>query len=192
MPRAALEVTLDTPLGPLRVLNAHLEYFSSASAWPRSNACANCSAKPRARGKPAAHRMPRPGGPDSPFAPLPRPAPAAMLLGDFNMLPGSAVTRAARARFDGAPPWRDAWALAHPGEPACAHGGPARRRRRPSPSTMPSSAPDLAARVRTAAGGRRGATGSDHQPLLLELGYEHAIALRHYRVPLPGVSHARL
>jgi endonuclease/exonuclease/phosphatase family metal-dependent hydrolase len=178
MPRVALEVTLDTPLGLLRLLNVHLEYFSGRQRLAQVEAL-------RALQREAwghAH-LPRrdagPGGdparaPDSPFAAPPRPAPA-VLLGDFNMLPGSPCHRALLAPFgDGTPPWRDAWQTLYPDKP--------------HPPTVglhdPAGAPftfdyafvgaDLAARVRGVRVGdiRPGgaAHGSDHQPLLLELG----------------------
>jgi len=83
MPRAALEATLRTPMGPLRVTTTHLEYYSDpqrrAQALRLRNlhdeACARALAGPPA------------GGDDAPvFAPAPQ-ATSAILCGDFNMPP---------------------------------------------------------------------------------------------------------
>jgi endonuclease/exonuclease/phosphatase family metal-dependent hydrolase len=169
MPRAALEVTLDTPLGMLRLLNVHLEYFSKRQRLAQvqalralqREACAHAHQPCKDEG---------PGGdPDSPFAPLPRPAPA-LLLGDFNMLPSSGCHQALLAPFgDDTPPWRDAWSLLHPGRPHAPTVGLHDPDGEASTFDYAFVGADLAARVR---GLRVGdvARGSDHQPLLLELG----------------------
>jgi endonuclease/exonuclease/phosphatase family metal-dependent hydrolase len=177
MPRVVLEVTLDTPLGRLRLLNAHLEYFSERQRLAQVEALRALQREAWSHA-----RQPRsdagPGGdPDSPFAFVPRPAPA-LLLGDFNMLPGSGSHQALLAPFeddtrDHAPPWRDAWALAHPGRPheptVGLYGGGKGSGGSPFTFDYVFVSADLAPRVR---GLRIGdmARGSDHQPLLLELG----------------------
>ena len=164
MPRCALEATLATPLGLLRVLNVHLEYFSARQRMAQverlralhAEACAHAHA-------------PRPDG-AGPFARIPRPA-SAILVGDFNMLPvSSAYSRLVADFADGAPPWLDAWQLAEPGRRHAPTVGLHDR----SPGAMPVTfdyafvSADLATRVRALrADGRLG--GSDHQPLLLEL-----------------------
>jgi endonuclease/exonuclease/phosphatase family metal-dependent hydrolase len=167
MPRIALEATLDTPLGVLRVLTAHLEYFSGRQRSAQverlrelhREACAHA-------------RCARPGAEsDGPFAAVARGA-QAVLAGDFNMLPHSPEYARLQAPFDDAtPPWRDAWQLAQPG-----------RRHAPtvglhddgpdaaSPFTFDYAfvSADLAPRVRRVRvdGSEE---GSDHQALLLEL-----------------------
>jgi endonuclease/exonuclease/phosphatase family metal-dependent hydrolase len=165
IPRVALEVTLDTPLGLLRVLNVHLEYFSEVQRL------AQVEALRALQHEACAHaRRPRQGGSaDSPFLALPRPA-SALLLGDFNMLPGSHCHEALLAPFDDdTPPWRDAWLLAHPGRahaPTVGLHDPSGQRFTFDYAFVGA---DLAARVRALRAGA-GARGSDHQPLLLELG----------------------
>ena len=71
---------------------------------------------------------------------------------------------------DGEPLWRDAWELAHPGEPHAPtvglRGGGAAAQAFTFDYVCVS--PALAARVRSLHVDT-GATGSDHQPLLLEL-----------------------
>ncbi len=125
MPRVALEVVLDTPLGLLRLLNVHLEYFSEIQRLAQLEALRGLQAEAWAHA-----RRPRsgdgPGGdPDSPFAATPRPA-AAVLVGDFNMLPGSRSHLALLEPFPG---------QAHGRRSACTT-----RTAKPSPSTTPSSA----------------------------------------------------
>jgi endonuclease/exonuclease/phosphatase family metal-dependent hydrolase len=103
------------------------------------------------------------------FAPLPHPA-AAVLAGDFNMVPGSdGHARLLAAGLDCGPLWRDAWELAHPGEPHAptvrlhdTTAGP------PCTFDYACVSPALAPRVRTVRVDTA-ATGSGHQPLLLEL-----------------------
>jgi endonuclease/exonuclease/phosphatase family metal-dependent hydrolase len=167
MPRIALEVTLDTPSGLLRVLNAHLEYFSEAQRLAQVDALRTLH-----RDACAHARAPRPGpdadpGTGNPFAAIPR-ALDAVLAGDFNMLPGSPSWRRLLAPFDdGTPAWHDAWALAHPERPHAptvgVHGD--------APFTFDYAfvGAGLAGRVRTLRVDD-GAGDTDHQALLLELG----------------------
>jgi endonuclease/exonuclease/phosphatase family metal-dependent hydrolase len=164
MPRCALEVTLATPLGPLRVLNVHLEYFSARQRLAQVERLRALHAEACAHA-----RAPRPGG-DGPFAGIVRPA-SAILVGDFNMLPvSSAYARLLSDFADGAPAWLDAWQLAEPGRRHAPTVGLHDR----SPSAMPITfdyafvTADLAPRVRTLRIDPRDG-GSDHQPLLLEL-----------------------
>jgi endonuclease/exonuclease/phosphatase family metal-dependent hydrolase len=165
IPRVALEVTLDTPLGLLRLLNVHLEYFSEIQRLAQVGALRALQQEACAH----ARRPRRGGSADTPFVALPRPAPA-VLLGDFNMLPGSHCHQALLESFDDdTPPWRDAWALAHPGRPHAPTVGLFDPDGEPFTFDYAFVGADLAARVRTVSAGS-GARGSDHQPLLLELG----------------------
>jgi endonuclease/exonuclease/phosphatase family metal-dependent hydrolase len=171
LPRIAMECTLDTPLGPplgrLRLLNVHLEYFSDTQRLAQVEALRTlqrdaCAQARRPRGEDV------PGGPESPFALPPRPAPA-VLLGDFNMLPASRCHQALLANFDDlTPPWRDAWALAQPGQPHAPTVGLHDPGGTPFTFDYAFVSADLATRVRRLRIGDV-ARGSDHQPLLLEL-----------------------
>ena len=166
MPRSVLELTLGTPRGLLRVLNAHLEYFSETQRLAQvdglrtlqQEACAHAHAHAR---------TPRAGlDADGPFAAIPRAADA-VLLGDFNMLPASPSRQRLLAPFeDGTPAWRDAWQLARPEQ---AHA-PTVGIRGTDPFTFDYAfvGAGLAPRVRAMHVGDA-AGGSDHQPLLLEL-----------------------
>jgi endonuclease/exonuclease/phosphatase family metal-dependent hydrolase len=168
MPRGALEATLDTPLGLLRVTTAHLEYFSERQRVAQVDGLRALHREAHAHA-----RCERPGdGAAGPFAAVPRAA-AAILAGDFNLLPDSPEYLRLLAPFgDGTPPLRDAWQLAQPG-------------RRHAPTVgLHDDGPDaglpftfdyafvsagLAPRIRRVRvdGSEE---GSDHQALLVELG----------------------
>jgi endonuclease/exonuclease/phosphatase family metal-dependent hydrolase len=182
LPRIALECTVDTPIGLLRLLNVHLEYFSEVQRLAQvealralqREACLHAR-RPRQGGSADSPflALPRsgdaPGGPDSPFALPPRPAPA-VLLGDFNMLPGSRCRHALLANFaDLTPPWRDAWPLVYPDAPHAPTVGLHDPNGEPFTFDFAFVSADLATRVRKLRVGDL-ARGSDHQPLLLELG----------------------
>lgn len=106
MPRVCLEVIVDGPRGPLRVMNTHLEYYSRIQRMTQIAALhtLQCDAVRLAAMQPAAAAKP-----DSPFAALPRPA-SAIICGDFNCEPGSPeyyrMTAPISADVSG---WEDAW-----------------------------------------------------------------------------------
>lgn len=101
MPRQAVETTLQTLAGPLRVVTTHLEYHSLEQRHAQverlralhAEACANLN---------------EPGDPSvgSPYEPVARPE-ASLICGDFNFEPDSAEYRAMTASFDGAQPVAD-------------------------------------------------------------------------------------
>jgi endonuclease/exonuclease/phosphatase family metal-dependent hydrolase len=167
MQRIALEATLDTPQGLVRVTTTHLEYYS---AWQRAaqverlrelhrEACAHAS-------------QPRPGtADDGPFDRVPRGA-ASILAGDFNFKPDSPEHVRLMTPIDPVtPPYRDAWECLHPGRP---HAPTVGLRDDAPDAGLPFTfdyalvSSDLAGRVR-----RMRVDGSeegpDHQALLLEL-----------------------
>ena len=113
MQRVALEATLETPLGALRVVTTHLEYYSARQRSAQverlrelhREAVGHARGRGRRRRRRAVRRAGarRPGGADQ---------------GDFNFRPGSAEHARLLAAFRRRhPPWRDAWQLAHPGLP---------------------------------------------------------------------------
>ena len=112
MPRVAVEATIQTPFGLLRVTNTHLEYYSPRQRAAQierlrelhAEACAHARA-PAAREKPG------------PFAPEPRPA-SAILCGDFNLRPDDPLHARLSAPFDDASPrFVDCWRKMHPDSP---------------------------------------------------------------------------
>lgn len=164
MQRSAIEATLETPQGLLRVSTAHLESFSllqRAAQVERlrelhRDACLHAAAK-------------RPGdGDNGPFCAVPR-AMSTLLTGDFNFLPDSAEYQRLQASFeDGVPAYRDAWRVRHPGRvhapTVCVHDDSAI----PFTSDYIFASADLAPRVREVRV-MPGNFGPDHQPLLIEL-----------------------
>jgi endonuclease/exonuclease/phosphatase family metal-dependent hydrolase len=168
-PRIALDTVVATPDGPLRVLNVHLEYFSMRQRLAQVERLRELQAEDLARARTST--VTAPGGPDdAPFAPLPHPA-AAIVAGDFNMLPGSDCHARLLAPGPGQEPlWQDAWALAHAGQPHAPTVGLHAATRNAAPFTFDSVcvSPALASRVR-AVRVDTAATGSDHQPLILDI-----------------------
>ena len=112
MQRVALEVVVQAPSGPLRIVTTHLEFYSDRQRAAQVDrlrelyveACGHARAKPSDRYD------------SGPFQPFPRPA-SAILCGDFNMPKGPADPDYARlaAPFADAPRLVDAWTVAHPG-----------------------------------------------------------------------------
>lgn len=168
MPRSALEVTLQTPCGLLRVLSVHLEYFSLIQRMAQVGRLRELHREAVQHA-----RAPRPGDAEAgPFEALPRAA-NTILLGDFNMLPGSPeYARLLEPFHDGTPALRDAWSLTQPG-------------RRHAPTVgLHDDNPDagapftfdfafVSAGLAERVGKMRvdaAETGSDHQALLLEIG----------------------
>jgi len=168
MPRCALEVTLQTPAGLLRVLSVHLEYFSLVQRLAQVERLRELHREAVQQA-----RALRPGGPEhGVFEALPRAA-NAVLLGDFNMLPDSPEYVRLLAPFaDGTPPLRDAWHLAQPGR----RHAPTVGLHDDNPDAGAPFAFDFAfvgAGLAERVGRMRvdaAETGSDHQALLLELG----------------------
>ena len=109
MPRVALEVTLATPGGPLRVIAAQLEFFSHQQRLAQVERLRELQREARAHAA-----RPRCDGSGA-FAAVARAAPA-LLAGYFNTLPGSPEHGRMLAPFgDDTPPWRDCWHLVQPG-----------------------------------------------------------------------------
>jgi endonuclease/exonuclease/phosphatase family metal-dependent hydrolase len=168
-PRVALDTVVAAPDGPLRILNVHLEYFSVRQRLAQVERLRELQAEALAHA--CTRAAAAPGGPGGvPFSPLPHPA-AAILAGDFNMLPGSDCHARLLAPGPGQEAlWHDAWMLAHPAQPHASTVGLHAAAPGAAPFTFDyvCVSPALASRVR-AMRAVPAATGSDHQPLLLEL-----------------------
>ena len=167
MQRVAIEATLDTPLGPLRVTTTHLEYYSELQRAAQVERLRelHCEAVSHARaGRPGAAS-------DGPFANVPRAA-AAIFTGDCNFRPESDERRRLLEPIDAATPqYRDAWEVAHPGQPHEPTVGVHDKQQWPEPAftfDFIFVSADLAPRVREV---RVDAAtdASDHQPMLIEL-----------------------
>ncbi len=164
MQRGAIEVTIDTGHGLLRIVNTHLEYFS-----PLQRAAQVERLRELQRDAHMQSQVSPPGDEDNgPFCAVARAA-SALLAGDFNFLPDSAEYRRLQASFeDGVAPWCDAWRLTHPGEEhaatVCVHDDTAI----PFTFDFIFATAGLARRVRSLKV-VEAHFGSDHQPLLIEL-----------------------
>ncbi len=107
MPRVCLELVVDGPRGPLRVLNTHLEYYSRIQRMTQIAALHTLQSDAvRLAGMEQGDGRERG---DSPFAVWPRPV-SAVICGDFNCEPGSPeyyrMTAPISADVSG---WEDAW-----------------------------------------------------------------------------------
>jgi endonuclease/exonuclease/phosphatase family metal-dependent hydrolase len=113
MARVALELVVQAPFGPVRVVSTHLEYYSATVR------AAQIEALRRLHQEACAHaRAPRPSGdPGEPFEAVPRPR-SALVCGDFNCTPDGPEHARMTAPFGGdPPPFADAWKALHPDTP---------------------------------------------------------------------------
>lgn len=167
MQRIALEVTLDTPLGLIRVTTTHLEYYSRLQRAAQVERLRDLHQEAVAQA-----RSPRPGAPsDGPFCAVPRAA-ASILTGDFNCRPESAERMRLLAAIDDAtPPYRDAWELTHRNEAHAPTVGLFDKEQWPGPPftfDFILVSEDLAPRVQDVRVDPS-SDASDHQPVLLVL-----------------------
>lgn len=113
MQRVLVEVVVTTDLGPLRVMTTHLEYYSQRQREAQIDAIRRLHAEACAMSVRPTLAAETGGS----FEVFPRPA-EAILCGDMNF-PASAPERLQMlAPFnEGAPGFRDAWEVLHPGVP---------------------------------------------------------------------------
>lgn len=167
MQRVALEATLETPQGLVRVTTTHLEYYSARQRAAQIERLrelhqeavghAGCS---------------RPGElAEGPFCFVPRSG-ASILTGDFNCLPESHDRARLLAPMDEATPvYRDAWEIAHPTQAHAPSVGLYDKAQWPgAPFTFDFIfvSADLAPRVKEVRVDAA-SDASDHQPVLLVL-----------------------
>ena len=122
MPRVAVEATLQTPMGALRISTTHLEYYSDVQRRAQA-------ARLRELHDEACRRAEKPGAATAnggPFDATPQ-AESAILTGDFNFPPENpAYADVQQALPGGGPAYRDAWSLVHGNTPHrptfCVHG----------------------------------------------------------------------
>jgi endonuclease/exonuclease/phosphatase family metal-dependent hydrolase len=166
MQRAAVEVVLDAPSGPLRVTTTHLEYYSAKQRGAQVEALRDLQIE--AAGHAAA---PGPSREDGPFRALPRPA-SAILTADFNFPPEDPMYARLQSPLGaGVPAYRDAWRLRYPGKPQAPTLGVHDKRQWPGPpfacdfifvtENIAHRVEEVVVNVDTDA--------SDHQPVLLVL-----------------------
>ncbi|MCA3637566.1 MAG: endonuclease/exonuclease/phosphatase family protein [Methylobacterium sp.] len=103
MPRGLLEVIIDGPFGPLRVMTTHLEYSHPDLRRPQIEAIRSIHEQATARAA-----APREDGPHT-YRRTTQPA-SAILCGDFNMQPDDPMKHAIEATFaSSAPAFVDGW-----------------------------------------------------------------------------------
>jgi endonuclease/exonuclease/phosphatase family metal-dependent hydrolase len=168
MQRLALEAVVQAPFGPLRVVTTHLEYYSEAHRLAQVRAI-------RALHEEAARRAAAPGAADAAeglYRTIARPA-TGLVCGDFNFEPGWPDYEEMVKPFPkGAPGFRDAWTVLHPGEPHAPTAGiydADQWPKGPNCRDFVFLTSDLAGRLRRIEVDERTAA-SDHQPVLIELG----------------------
>lgn len=169
MQRAALEATLDTPLGLVRVVSTHLEYYSAAQRMAQVERLRELHREASAQSLIRKNG----DGPESPFFPQPR-GRATIIAGDFNFRADSAERARLTAPFDDRTPrLLDAWEIARPGEEHEPTVGLFDKEHWPGPpflSDFMFVSEDLKSYVRTMRVDSV-SNASDHQPVLLEFGY---------------------
>jgi len=167
MQRIAVEATLDTPLGDVRVTTTHLEYYSVMQRRAQVERLRELQreAVEHARRDPARKLA------DAPFYHPPRGGPA-VLTGDMNCLPDSAERKLLVSPIDPAiPQYHDAWELAHGNVPRAPTVGLYDKKQWPGdPFTFDYIlvTEDLRNRVKDVAVDSV-TDASDHQPMLLVL-----------------------
>ena len=112
MPRALLEVVLPAAGGPLRVLTTHLEYYSATQRAAQIEALRQLQAQASGH----EHMADRPNQRGKPFERRPRSS-RGVLCGDFNCNSSDPMIARVQEAQGQAPGWKDAWPLAHPGQP---------------------------------------------------------------------------
>jgi endonuclease/exonuclease/phosphatase family metal-dependent hydrolase len=174
MQRMALEATLLTPGGALRVTTTHLEYYSALQRAAQVERLRELHAEASLQARTA-----RPGTPSlGPFDHTPRGGPA-ILVGDFNMKADAAERiRLQSAIGAGTPRYLDAWERLNPGLEQPPTVGMHDKAQWPGPPFAFDFAfvsEDLVQRLREM---RVDAVSdaSDHQPVLLDIDTETAPA----------------
>ncbi len=166
MQRLALEAVIEAPFGPLRVITTHLEFFSEMHRLAQVDAI-------RAAHEEAARRAETPGDPtaNGSYRIVARPA-SALVCGDFNFEPGWLEYNRMLSPFPvGAPSFRDAWTIRHPGKPHAPTAGiydADQWPKGPNCRDFVFLTSDLAGRLRRIEVDVK-TDASDHQPVLVEL-----------------------
>lgn len=179
MPRMLVEATIDSPLGPLRVMTTHLEYYSAVQRTAqveaiRARHAEACGHARAGRGNdPGAGRRPATAAREDPEDPFRAAAQttSTILTGDFNLRPDDPLHARLREPFDdGTPELIDVWQQLHPLEPHQHTNGVHDREQWPAPYTCDFvfASADLAPRLKALRVDAR-TQASDHQPLLVEL-----------------------
>lgn len=167
MARIALEVVLEAPFGPLRVMTTHLEYYSATQRAAQVEAL-------RARHAEACAHARWPGpriATNGPFHSQPETF-SAILTGDFNFRVDDPLHARLTAPFDdeAVPALDDVWQRLHPDAAQPPTAGVFDHAQWPEPFACDfiCASADLRPRLRAVAVDG-GSDASDHQPVMVEL-----------------------
>ncbi len=167
MQRQALEAVVATRDGPVRVITTHVEYYSADHQAAQVEALRSLHHEAAQ----FALHPPKPVDDEGHYQTAPRP-PSAIVCGDFNFETAAPPYARMLAPFDGGTPaFRDAWTVAHPGQPhapTCAIHDKVMWPGPPHCRDFMFVTDDLAARVRDVRVDVETAA-SDHQPVHLAL-----------------------
>ena len=166
MPRAAVEATLQAPMGALRVTTTHLEYYSESQRRAQAVRLRNLHDE-------ACQRSAHAGSAErngTPFDATPQTI-HAILAGDFNFPPENPAYGDLQSALAGnGPRYRDAWPLVHGHHPHtptfCVHSR--EYSKTPYCCDFVFVSDSLSERVRTVEADAA-TTFSDHQPVLAEI-----------------------
>jgi endonuclease/exonuclease/phosphatase family metal-dependent hydrolase len=166
MPRVAVELTLQAPMGPLRVTTTHLEYYSDVQRRAQAQRLRHLHDE-------ACQRAMQPGHPTSEGGPFDATAhsTSSILCGDFNFPPDhAAYGEIQHSLSSGAPRYRDAWEIVHGRHPHvptfCVHSD--QYSKTPYCCDFVFASDDIAARVHGIEV-NSATQDSDHQPVLVEI-----------------------
>ena len=110
MPRVLVEAVVASPLGPVRIMNTHLEYYSLTQRSAQVEAVRHLHAEACQRARIEKARQTKP----TPYFAQPQ-VPSAILCGDFNLRPDDPLhARLQAAHEDGSPRLVDVFDHLHP------------------------------------------------------------------------------
>ena len=166
MPRVAVEATVETPIGAMRITTSHLEYYSDVQRQAQARALREIHEEACERARRPSPAV-REGGP---FDPTPQ-TELAMLVGDFNFPPENRAYDAIQQPLaNGLPRYRDAWPIVHGHQPHtptfCVHQH--KYSKTPYCCDFVFVSEPLADRVRSIRVDSA-TQASDHQPVVVEL-----------------------
>ena len=167
MQRVAIEAVLETHSGPLRVTTTHLEYYSASQRMAQVGRLRGLQAEAASHAGDGQRARRRATGP---FAPAPRPA-CGVLAADFNFRPDQPEYALLQMPLEGAPRYRDAWAVKHGEAPHAPTVGLFDKKQwqgKPFCFDMMFVTEDIADRVEDISVDAA-TDASDHQPVLLRL-----------------------
>jgi Metal-dependent hydrolase len=165
MPRVAVEATVQTPMGPLRVTTTHLEYYSDVQRHAQAVRLRHLQDE-------ACHRAAHPAqrsGDATPFDGAPQTT-RSILVGDFNFPVDDHAYADIQAPLANGHGYQDAWRIVHAHTPHtptfCVHS--TEYSKTPYCCDFAFVSGDLAARVRDVKVDAA-TQASDHQPVFLEM-----------------------